>query len=274
MSVTRVCRAAHTRLHASGLLSMSSSSQLIAAPVRSIHSASTLTATSLRAPLRHGFDHTTRWIAPPTFTSLFKQFAKLVHPDMFGGSEEQQKVNQESLQQLNAFVSTLKGKGEGITYPPKQKLHLVFYLKKRTNDEEYYKHIVHQGRQLLDKSFVKAKRAATEQRLNIGERMIQKHLERKVRRHAEVHGQQPPPKSPQRGEIIDQEFHLLPVRLSTNGTLCKHAVAEQFRSMFLRAGVEGSAAEFVWDGDYWKYTPRDPNAPKKEEPKKETAEEE
>lgn len=228
---------------------------------RSFHSSTSHHGANVpRVTLQPGLDRVTRWISPPTFSNQFKQFAKLVHPDLFGGSEQQQKVNQESLQQLNSFVASLKSREAGVTYPPKQKIQLVFYLKKRYGQSAYNEHVVYQGRSLLLRDSNHAKRLKTATRhLRTGEKMIHKYEQQKARENGELPSSDTKP-IPSRGDVIEGEFHILPVRLTTNGRLCKHQLAKQFQSMFMRAGVEGSAMDFVWDPEYWRYVPRDPNA--------------
>ena len=230
--------------------------------VTSPHAARFLSTTRLvgrrvpTTPLRAGLPRTIRYVAPPSFNTLLKKFVLQVHPDLFAQHPEQAAVNQQSLQQLNAFVSSLKSKDTTSMYPEAQKLQLVFYLKKRTGDAEYLKHVVLEGKHVLSeharKKMIQDQRPAE---MTFGERILAYAGNAKSSEQSAI--AEVPEPALTRGEVLDSEFHILPMRLRTNGQNCRNMVAAQFKSAFIRAGVEGAAADFVWDQDYWKATPAD-----------------
>lgn len=48
--------------------------------------------------------------------------------------------------------------------------------------------------------------------------------------------------------MLDDEFHAVPVVMSTNGGQCKNMLGEQLSNMFYRVGLP---TKFVWDDEYW-----------------------
>lgn len=84
--------------------------------------------------------HPTRSHRRPTLNATMKKFNLLVHPDLFVQHPECQKINQESLQALNSLLGTLKTKDRQEPYPPKQRLELVFYIKKRSGTSQHTFH--------------------------------------------------------------------------------------------------------------------------------------
>lgn len=163
----------------------------------------------------------------PTFNSIMKRFNLLVHPDLFMTSPAQAHQNQQSLQALNSLLAGLKTRDPSDPYPPKQVLQLLFYIKKKRGDEAWA-------------AFIR-------------KNDVNMYLEgRTVSPTAGSAPRKPGARAhplPARGHsTLENEFHIVPTLLSTNGGHCKRAVADQMASLFYRVGLP---AQFKWDDEYW-----------------------
>ena len=176
---------------------------------------------------------------PPCLFLSLQRFNLLVHPDLFGSTPTHAHANQVSLQQLNSLLSTLKTRDSKESYPPKQVLQLVFHVKKRRGDEKWAEYVrTHDLRMHLAGKCAPAQASAAGPN-NHGAR------------------RRPAPRAPPRGvsalpprgtHVLENEFHVVPVIVSTNGGHCKNQVQEQLSSLFYRCGLPH---KFEWDDEYW-----------------------
>jgi len=192
----------------------------------------------------------------PTLNQLLKRFNLLVHPDLFGSSPAHQSANQHSLSALNELLATLKSRDSKEPYPPKQVIQLVFHIKKRRGDElwaeyvrkvDYHTHITAAAKKLkagnngqtLTLNGMTSRNGISLRPPRGGSRKQSKSLSSSV-----IPGVMPP-----RGNsVLDDEFHAVPVVMSTNGGQCKNMLGEQLSNMFYRVGLP---TKFVWDDEYW-----------------------
>lgn len=171
---------------------------------------------------------------PPLLSSLLKKFNLLVHPDLFAHAPEHQAQNQQSLQALNALLSALRTRERDNEYPAAQKLQLVFYVKKRAGDEEWMRWVRREEIAAMEKE------QGTKKKQNARSRAPARGSS------AATAAASGPPK---RGDVLDGEFHIVPVLLTTTGGNCRTLIAGQLTSMFQRVGMDVQA--FRWDADYW-----------------------
>lgn len=171
-----------------------------------------------------------------------KQFNLLIHPDLFTSSPVQAKINQESLQALNALLANLKTKEATDPYPPKQILQLLFYLKKRRGDEKWAEYIKKYDLKMHLEGKANKSTASNQARKSNGG--VFKNTRNSAAAAASTTAVIPP-----RGtHVLENEFHLVPVLISTNGGHCKKSVSEQFSSLFYRMGLP---IKWRWDAEYW-----------------------
>ena len=168
-----------------------------------------------------------------------KRFNLLVHPDLFGSSPAQAHQNQQSLQALNSLLAGLKTRDPSDPYPPKQVLQLVFYIKKKRGDEAWVEFVRRNDVQM----YLAGKTSPVGHYQN-----ARKSVGGSGGRGGSS-GRAGAATLPPRGHTtLENEFHIIPTLISTNGGQCKRSVQDQMASLFYRVGLP---VKFKWDEEYW-----------------------
>lgn len=153
-----------------------------------------------------------------------------VHPDLFSSNPIVQTQNQESLQKLNAFMTSMKHTSNEQPYPPAQQTKLLFYIPNRLIKTP------------SPSNTSNSSPSQTKSRQNNG---------------FSPTSSPPSPSShhrfPHANRLTnDGEYTIIDIIMTTNGGVCKNMVEKSLSSLFGQAGLPHI---FRWDKQYWPNKP-------------------